>query len=230
MPFNENYVPARVPLEAGNAMRNFLSDELDRIAEMFNAPFLFLQPTFAEPKNAITGMIAYADGTQWNPGAGEGAYIYQFGGWSLIDSAKGYGGFDIANTPQVFNATSLFQIINVYQRRLPANRPAYGCLPDIGASNITVTQGGYWHYHINYSVQVPDAEILIFGIFADGVLVFEVELENTNQIDFESGVISGTGEVPQGTVIDLRLRTDSGPATITFIHLIFDIDQVRSPL
>ncbi len=36
-----------------------------------------------EPKATILrkGMIAYADGTNWNPGAGEGVYYYNGAAW-----------------------------------------------------------------------------------------------------------------------------------------------------
>jgi len=34
-----------------------------------------------EPADPFDGMIAYADGTSWDPGSGEGFYGYENGAW-----------------------------------------------------------------------------------------------------------------------------------------------------
>jgi len=36
------------------------------------------------PDKLRVGMVRYADGTAWNPGSGEGLYVYKSGGWTLI--------------------------------------------------------------------------------------------------------------------------------------------------
>jgi len=36
------------------------------------------------PASPLDGMIAYADGTSWNPGSGEGVYAYYNGGWNHL--------------------------------------------------------------------------------------------------------------------------------------------------
>lgn len=36
------------------------------------------------PKKPRIGLIVYADGTDWNPGSGEGVYVYKSGGWTFI--------------------------------------------------------------------------------------------------------------------------------------------------
>ena len=36
------------------------------------------------PPKVKVGMIRYADGTDWNPGSGEGAYVYTSAGWSKL--------------------------------------------------------------------------------------------------------------------------------------------------
>jgi hypothetical protein len=54
-------------------------DELRRIANafrQFSAPLLTAAPT--RPSN---GAIVYADGTEWDPGSGEGFYGYEDGAW-----------------------------------------------------------------------------------------------------------------------------------------------------
>jgi hypothetical protein len=36
----------------------------------------FLEETFVEPNKLFTGLIRFADGTQWDPGSGRGIYYY----------------------------------------------------------------------------------------------------------------------------------------------------------
>lgn len=40
-----------------------------------------IDPVNVEPTNKRDGMIRYADGTDWNPGSGEGFYGYENGAW-----------------------------------------------------------------------------------------------------------------------------------------------------
>lgn len=41
----------------------------------------FLPKTYVAPAKPFDGMKRYADGTEWNPGGGEGEYIYYAGAW-----------------------------------------------------------------------------------------------------------------------------------------------------
>lgn len=43
--------------------------------------FLFLQTLARVPERPQEGMIVKADGTNWDPGAGAGIYVYQSGTW-----------------------------------------------------------------------------------------------------------------------------------------------------
>lgn len=36
------------------------------------------------PTKVKVGMVVYADGTDWNPGSGEGLYVYKSGGWAAL--------------------------------------------------------------------------------------------------------------------------------------------------
>lgn len=45
--------------------------------------FIKLRVLNAEPKKPRKGIIVYADGTNWNPGSGEGVYVYK-SGWVLL--------------------------------------------------------------------------------------------------------------------------------------------------
>lgn len=60
-----------------------LPEELGRLREFSRQPtfpLMFLEVLYAAPAIASAGMIVYADGTTWNPGAGEGVYRYSLGG------------------------------------------------------------------------------------------------------------------------------------------------------
>lgn len=52
---------------------------------------LELRERFAAPEHPREGMIVYADGTSWNPGQGEGAYIYKNGAWCRLMDFCTYG-------------------------------------------------------------------------------------------------------------------------------------------
>lgn len=74
------YTPSAVPENAPSGLKAWLADQFRQIAtelgRSINLPELTAAP--AKPRD---GMIVYADGTSWNPGAGEGFYGYQNGSW-----------------------------------------------------------------------------------------------------------------------------------------------------
>ncbi len=39
---------------------------------------------YEEPEKLRDGMLVYADGTDWNPGSGEGAYLYYNAVWNFL--------------------------------------------------------------------------------------------------------------------------------------------------
>lgn len=66
-------------------LREQLQRELDAIAREFSeTTALELRPRHAEPKKPRDGMIVYADGTDWDPGTGEGVYAYENGSWEKL--------------------------------------------------------------------------------------------------------------------------------------------------
>ena len=77
--FNPN--PATVSVEQ---LPDYLFNELNRLGEvLFNQAVMRLEPTNVAPGTLIgvfkdkprSGDIRYADGTNWNPGSGEGIYF-----------------------------------------------------------------------------------------------------------------------------------------------------------
>jgi hypothetical protein len=54
-----------------------LREESARLARSLNdaQPEVRLKVLHAEPQRTFPGMQVYADGTDWNPGSGEGVYV-----------------------------------------------------------------------------------------------------------------------------------------------------------
>lgn len=76
------YVPRPVPTNAPAGLRAWLADELRIIALAFDRIQKVQLPALgAEPENAADGTIVYADGSNWNPGSGEGFYGREAGAW-----------------------------------------------------------------------------------------------------------------------------------------------------
>ena len=80
------YEPGTVPDKPG-MLSAFLREELTRIAEQqttTNAQILNLQPLHVEPVRPRQGWVVYADGSDWDPGSGEGVYRYDGSSWNPL--------------------------------------------------------------------------------------------------------------------------------------------------
>lgn len=60
--------------------------ELQRISEALERPreSISLTPLSVAPPKPRDGVIAMADGVNWNPGAGAGFYGYRAGSWRFL--------------------------------------------------------------------------------------------------------------------------------------------------
>ena len=59
--------------------------EIEATLDILQTPRINLVPQNSEPQRPRTGDIARADGTNWNPGSGEGVYEYDSGGtWNKL--------------------------------------------------------------------------------------------------------------------------------------------------
>jgi len=59
--------------------------EFQKLARLFaGQPWVQLGVLSAPPAVPRAGMIAYADGAHWNPGSGEGLYVYKSTGWKFL--------------------------------------------------------------------------------------------------------------------------------------------------
>jgi len=101
------YVPADVPLEYD---QQFFAEELRRISgqlQVMELPYLLLVPQHVEPVKLYEGMVANADGSDWNPGHGGGLYTYTVGVWIPMFATN--QGIKVDNT-QVANTTTETEI------------------------------------------------------------------------------------------------------------------------
>lgn len=58
--------------------------ELTQLLQQVRPELLRLSELNAAPARPREGMIAFADGTNWNPGSGQGIYAYHGGAWNLL--------------------------------------------------------------------------------------------------------------------------------------------------
>lgn len=80
------YTPNQYVGEASpDALRRYVEAELLEISRhMSEQVALELRPIFAAPEKPREGMIVYADGTTWNPGAGKGVYEWDGAAWNKL--------------------------------------------------------------------------------------------------------------------------------------------------
>jgi hypothetical protein len=77
------YSPGTPPLDKDPELVNFLMEELRRISVAMDL-ILDIEKLNVAPDKPRDGMVRYADGTNWNPGAGAGLYIYKGSAWTLL--------------------------------------------------------------------------------------------------------------------------------------------------
>ena len=75
------YIPNIPPVDG--PLATYIHEEFLRISEEIGLirEGRGLTPLGLAPKKPREGMIVVADGTNWNPGAGLGAYEFRSGGW-----------------------------------------------------------------------------------------------------------------------------------------------------
>ena len=77
------YIPMQVPQDPAQ-LPGFLLQELPNIARATSVQTAQLAELNKPPDKPRTGMIALADGTNWNPGSGSGFYGFRAGAWRFL--------------------------------------------------------------------------------------------------------------------------------------------------
>lgn len=81
------YEPPTGIVPKGREFATWLLDELDKIARDLNAPDvpgIILQELHAAPTKLYDGLTVLADGTDWDPGSGQGVYTYYGSAWNKL--------------------------------------------------------------------------------------------------------------------------------------------------
>lgn len=80
------YAPRSPPMDL-KTLQAWLSDELRRVSNAIGSgESLQLMPIDNEPERPSKGMLVWAVGVNWNPGAGEGLYVYdQTNSWVKVN-------------------------------------------------------------------------------------------------------------------------------------------------
>ena len=75
--------PPVVAEEDSIKLSDFVRAEFVKLARLFNTgqDELRLVELHVEPTRPRDGMVVYADGTNWNPGSGEGVYAREAAAW-----------------------------------------------------------------------------------------------------------------------------------------------------
>jgi len=78
------YEPGPLP-EQVEDLGGYIVSELKRLGSiLLNQSIFKLEPVHIEPARPRKGDVRYADGTDWNPGAGEGIYWYNGTAWAKL--------------------------------------------------------------------------------------------------------------------------------------------------
>lgn len=73
------------PPQDPNMLAEYLRRQLELIAVNFEmVSGIQLDRLHVAPVKPRTGMIVLADGTDWNPGGGQGVYAYYAGAWNKL--------------------------------------------------------------------------------------------------------------------------------------------------
>jgi hypothetical protein len=79
MAYTPNVPPEFVDV---SSLRQWIMEEFGRLAQDLQEMIAVeLRPVNREPERPREGMVVYADGTNWDPGAGKGAYEYRGAAW-----------------------------------------------------------------------------------------------------------------------------------------------------
>lgn len=119
------YNPARISdVRSSEELRQYVEQELEKISKEFNETIaLDLRTVHQEPKRPRDGMIVSADGSDWNPGAGAGAYEFVNGVWRRAFGlqAGDYGDVTVDGSGNIAidnNAVTLAKLADIATARI----------------------------------------------------------------------------------------------------------------
>jgi hypothetical protein len=79
------YYPGLAPVDGDlDSLRAYVQTELEQLSgilQVLMSQQLQLVERHVLPAKPREGVIVFADGTDWNPGAGRGVYVFSSGSW-----------------------------------------------------------------------------------------------------------------------------------------------------
>lgn len=82
MSYRRGTVPS---INDSEEFNSFVVNELESVERAFRATDLIRLAKQTNPPTKLSeGLIAFADGTSWNPGSGAGIYAYYSGSWHKL--------------------------------------------------------------------------------------------------------------------------------------------------
>ena len=186
--------------------------ELRRLSQELEAPreIITYKQLNAAPERYENGTTAYADGTNWNPGAGEGVYIYNGTKW-----------IKLSNTIKYLTPSSVSVVTGGTATGTVAGVQALNDGSEYGVMEVSGTPG----FDIQFSITgVLDFSYIATNIHYDGSTTHFVTLEiyNVSSTTWEAVTI-----VPPSSTYNLRFVAwphssadyiDSGTVKIRAYH------------
>ncbi len=83
------YIAPSTAPENTKEFQIWLLDELRHLSDAMSeieTDVVQLKEWNEEPARLYNGVVAYADGTNWNPGSGRGVYAYENGSWVKLSN------------------------------------------------------------------------------------------------------------------------------------------------
>jgi hypothetical protein len=143
------YVPTpiqtRMESVDGQFLQKYLQQQLQNIAiALQQTTAEVFVPISAAPSRPTSGMLIYADGTNWNPGSGAGPYIYLGGNWVFL-------GVQAARATFACKAN-----LNAATQTVNTNTTA-----QLTLDGITLNEGSYFDNVTNYRWTPPSGHVCI---------------------------------------------------------------------
>ena len=78
------YSPSTPP-QGDEDFRKWVFEELRKVETTFSSlDFVIFKELHEEPAKPRSGMVVFADGSDWDPGSGQGFYGYYNGAWESL--------------------------------------------------------------------------------------------------------------------------------------------------
>ena len=212
--------PATAPTEQ-LAFRAWVQDELSIISTSFSeveTDTVILKQWNAEPAKLYDGLLAYADGTNWNPGSGEGLYSYYNAAWKFLNNVGGSGETNTGSNVGtdgvgVFDAKdgSDLQFRNIAPGSSKISITLNGKDIDIDVVETTVKKIATADQDVSSTTPADHNQLKGF-VLAAGKL-YSVHAEIWAQAQFSPGGFKftmGYDNLPEGGEFFIHSRSDSG--------------------